>query len=84
MTRIRTSSNAWLAIGVLLIGSTVIIRWMVVPALTKLPADLNQGQRYEGSMSAFEVPPLLGRPFYMAPVSSDWMVSASCSSGWSW
>ncbi|QTJ70323.1 DUF3068 domain-containing protein (plasmid) [Rhodococcus sp. ZPP] len=52
MTRIRTSSIAWLAIGVLLIGSAVIIKWMIVPALTKLPADLNQSQRYEGSISA--------------------------------
>ncbi|TQC38992.1 DUF3068 domain-containing protein [Rhodococcus sp. WS4] len=52
MTKIRTSSIVWLAIGVLMIGSAMLVRWVVVPSLSKLPADLAQSQKYEGTMSA--------------------------------
>nr|WP_271213836.1 porin PorA family protein [Rhodococcus wratislaviensis]GLK41106.1 hypothetical protein GCM10017611_79810 [Rhodococcus wratislaviensis] len=52
MTRIRKSSIAWLALGVLLITSAILIKWVALPSLTKLPSDLSQGQKYEGTMSA--------------------------------
>lgn len=52
MTKVRKSSIAWLVLGVVLILAAATIKWLILPSLTKLPSDLNQSQKYEGTMSA--------------------------------
>ncbi|WP_051027834.1 porin PorA family protein [Nocardia higoensis] len=47
---VRKSSVVWAALGVVLIVGAVVIRFLVLPAMTKLPDDLSQSQRYEGTM----------------------------------
>lgn len=49
---VRKSSVVWSLLGILLIVGAVIIRFVVLPSLTKLPDDLNQAQKYEGTMQA--------------------------------
>lgn len=49
---IRRSSIVLLLIGLALVVAAGVIRFVALPSLTKLPADLSQGQKYEGTMSA--------------------------------
>ncbi|MFF2109378.1 porin PorA family protein [Rhodococcus koreensis] len=49
---IRRSSIVLLVVGLALIVAAGVIRFVALPSLTKLPADLSQGQKYEGTMSA--------------------------------
>ncbi|MGQ4599671.1 porin PorA family protein [Nocardia sp. R6R-6] len=51
---VRKSSVVWSLLGILLIVGAVIIRFAVLPALTKLPDDLSQSQKYEGTMQAVD------------------------------
>ncbi|MBF6277886.1 MULTISPECIES: porin PorA family protein [Nocardia] len=49
---VRKSSVVWTVSGAVLIVGAVIIRFAVLPAMTKLPDDLSQSQRYDGTMQA--------------------------------
>ncbi|MEU4812965.1 porin PorA family protein [Nocardia fluminea] len=49
MMKIRRSSLALVAVGVLLIALAGILRFAVVPGLTKLPADTDITSQYEGT-----------------------------------
>lgn len=49
---VRKSSVVWAVLGVVLIAGALVIRFAVLPAMTKLPDDLSQSQRYEGTMQA--------------------------------
>ncbi|MBA4857474.1 porin PorA family protein [Nocardia farcinica] len=49
---VRKSSVVWSLLGILLIVGAVVIRFAVLPSLTKLPEDLAQTQKYEGTMQA--------------------------------
>ncbi|MET7773530.1 porin PorA family protein [Nocardia sp. NPDC005366] len=49
---VRKSSVVWTVSGVVLIVGAVIIRFAVLPAMTKLPDDLSQSQRYDGTIQA--------------------------------
>ncbi|MFI6309686.1 porin PorA family protein [Nocardia fusca] len=49
---VRKTSVAWLILGVILIAGAVIIKFVALPSMMKLPADLNQSQKYEGTMQA--------------------------------
>ena len=49
---VRRSSIVWLVLGILLIMSAVLVRFVALPALSKLPADFTASQKYEGSVSA--------------------------------
>ncbi|WP_280218564.1 porin PorA family protein [Nocardia neocaledoniensis] len=51
---VRKSSVVWLALGVVLIAAAAIIRFVALPALTKLPADLDQSQKYEGTLQTID------------------------------
>lgn len=54
MMTVRKSSVVWLVLGVVLIAAAAIIRFVALPALTKLPADLDQSQKYEGTMQTID------------------------------
>ncbi|OUS92240.1 porin PorA family protein [Rhodococcus sp. NCIMB 12038] len=49
---IRRSSIVLLVVGLALVVAAGVIRFVALPSLTKLPADLSQSQKYEGTMSA--------------------------------
>ncbi|WP_216892223.1 porin PorA family protein [Nocardia alni] len=49
---VRKSSVLWLVLGVILIAAAAIIRFVALPSLTKLPAHLDQSQKYVGTMQA--------------------------------
>ncbi|MEU7768574.1 porin PorA family protein [Nocardia sp. NPDC049190] len=49
---VRKSSVLWLVLGIVLIIGAVIVKFVALPSLTKLPADLNQAQKYEGTVQA--------------------------------
>ncbi|MBD0859776.1 DUF3068 domain-containing protein [Gordonia sp. zg691] len=49
---VRKSSVLWLALGVLLVIGAVVIRFVLLPSMSKLPADLSQSQKYVGTMQA--------------------------------
>jgi hypothetical protein len=51
---VRKSSVVWSLLGILLIIGAVIVRFVVLPSLTKLPEDLSQSQKYEGTMQAVD------------------------------
>ncbi|WP_280423580.1 porin PorA family protein [Nocardia carnea] len=51
---VRKSSVVWSLLGVLLIVGAVVVRFVVLPAATKLPGDLNQAQKFEGTMQAVD------------------------------
>ena len=51
---VRKSSVALLVVGVLLIAVAAAIRFLILPSLTKLPDDLSQAQRYEGTLQALD------------------------------
>ncbi|PPJ33478.1 hypothetical protein C5E45_03580 [Nocardia nova] len=49
---IRKSSLLWLLAGAVLIVGAVLIRFVFVPSMSTLPSDLDQGQKFEGTMQA--------------------------------
>lgn len=49
---VRKSSVLWLILGTLLVIAAVVIRFVVLPSMSKLPDDLSQSQKYEGTMQA--------------------------------
>ncbi|MFE9327589.1 porin PorA family protein [Nocardia sp. NPDC052278] len=51
---VRKLSVVCLAVGVVLVLAAAIIRFAVLPGLMKLPADLDQSQKYEGTMQAVD------------------------------
>lgn len=51
MATIRKSSVIWLSLGVILIAAAATIR-IVIPVMTKLPADFDKSQRFEGTITA--------------------------------
>lgn len=51
---VRKSSVLWLVLGVVLIAAAVLIKFVALPSLMKLPADLDQSQKYEGTMQAID------------------------------
>ncbi|MFF7944680.1 porin PorA family protein [Nocardia gamkensis] len=73
---IRKSSILWLLAGAVLIVGAVLIRFVFVPSMTKLPSDLDQGQKFEGTMQALnpqamaagDLPNLLTPPM---PITAD-------------
>src|SRR5690349_8365397 len=51
---VRKLSVVCLAVGVVLVLAAAIVRFAVLPGLMKLPADLDQSQKYEGTMQAVD------------------------------
>lgn len=51
-TTVRKSALALLVIGLLLIAVAAGVRFLVLPSISKLPDDLSQSQRFEGTMQA--------------------------------
>ncbi|MGY4101842.1 porin PorA family protein [Nocardia sp. R16R-3T] len=49
---VRKSSVVMLLLGTLLVVGAVVVRFAVLPLITKLPDDLSQSQKYEGTMQA--------------------------------
>ncbi|MGW5106071.1 porin PorA family protein [Nocardia sp. NPDC004123] len=49
---IRKSSIALLIVGILLITASMIVKFVMLPSMLKLPADLSKSQKYEGTISA--------------------------------
>lgn len=49
---IRRTSIAFLVLGVIFLISAALIRWVMLPTLVKLPADLSQSQKFEGTVTA--------------------------------
>ncbi len=51
---VRKSSVLWLALGILFVVGAVMIRFVLLPSMTKLPGDLDQSQKFEGTMQALD------------------------------
>jgi hypothetical protein len=49
---IRKSSILWLVLGVILIVGAVVIRFVILPSISKLPGDLDETVKYEGTVQA--------------------------------
>ncbi|AWK76303.1 hypothetical protein CBI38_33140 (plasmid) [Rhodococcus oxybenzonivorans] len=86
MTKVRKSSIAWLVIGVVLILAAAAIKWLILPSLTKLPSDLSQSQKYEGTMSAlnpqaFAANDLANLIIPEMPISADRSLTVDATEG---
>ncbi|MFZ2528732.1 MAG: porin PorA family protein [Rhodococcus sp. (in: high G+C Gram-positive bacteria)] len=51
---LRRSSLVFAILGVLLIAAAALIRFVAVPSMTKLPADIDSGSTYAGSLQSFD------------------------------
>src|SRR5262245_25570141 len=46
----RKFSVLWPVLGVLLITAAAVIKFVLLPSMTKLPGNLNQSQEYDGTI----------------------------------
>ncbi|MEV0854469.1 porin PorA family protein [Nocardia fluminea] len=49
---VRKATVVWLLLGLTLIVCAVVVRFVILPSLTRLPEDLDQSQKYEGTIQA--------------------------------
>jgi hypothetical protein len=83
---VRRSSIAWLVLGITLITSAAAARFVVLPELSKLPADFAVSQRFEGTMSAVNPQAFLANDLANligpeVPITADRTLSVNAVSG---
>jgi len=83
---VRKSSIVWLAVGGALIVLAAVVRFVVLPSASKLPADTAQTQLYEGTVmtldaNAFAAGDLTRLATPEAPISADRSVTVNAVDG---
>jgi hypothetical protein len=64
-------------LGVVLLAGAAVLHWAVVPAVAKLPSDLNKSSNYDGTAKVLVNPAALGPGGAANPISTNVPVTAS-------